>query len=37
MYSSLRPAALPAGWSITGGFLIGPEADLQGANLGTST
>ena len=27
------PAALPTGWSITGGFLIGPGADLHGANL----
>jgi uncharacterized protein YjbI with pentapeptide repeats len=27
------PAALPTGWSITGGFLIGPGADLHGASL----
>ena len=27
------PAALPTGWSITGGFLIGPGADLRGASL----
>ena len=27
------PAALPAGWSVTGGFLIGPGADLHGASL----
>ena len=27
------PASLPAGWSIAGGFLIGPGADLHGASL----
>ena len=27
------PAALPANWSVTGGFLIGPGADLHGENL----
>ena len=27
------PAALPNGWTITGGFLIGPGADLHGASL----
>jgi len=27
------PAALPAGWSVTSGFLIGPGADLGGDSL----
>jgi len=27
------PAALPVGWSIRGGYIIGPTADLSGANL----
>ena len=33
--SSVRgtPAALPANWTITGGFLIGPAADLSGQTL----
>jgi uncharacterized protein YjbI with pentapeptide repeats len=28
------PAELPANWSLTGGFLLGPSADLGQANLG---
>lgn len=27
------PSALPVGWSVNGGYLIGPGADLAGANL----
>jgi uncharacterized protein YjbI with pentapeptide repeats len=27
------PASLPAGWSVTDGYLVGPGADLSGANL----
>jgi uncharacterized protein YjbI with pentapeptide repeats len=27
------PASLPASWFVTRGFLLGPAADLQGANL----
>jgi uncharacterized protein YjbI with pentapeptide repeats len=27
------PASLPAGWSLTGGYLLGDSANLTGANL----
>ena len=27
------PAALPTGWEPSGGYLVGPDADLAGANL----
>lgn len=27
------PAALPVDWALFGGYLVGPEADLSGANL----
>ena len=30
------PAALPTGWSVTGGYLVGPDANLTGDDL-TST
>jgi uncharacterized protein YjbI with pentapeptide repeats len=37
--SGLRgtPAALPANWSLLGGYLFGPEADLHGVNLNDTT
>jgi uncharacterized protein YjbI with pentapeptide repeats len=28
-----KPASLPANWSVTDGYLLGPAADLQGASL----
>jgi len=27
------PSSLPSGWSVTDGYLVGPNADLEGANL----
>ena len=27
------PASLPSGWSLAGGYVVGPEADLVGADL----
>ena len=31
-----RPAVLPRGWAVAGGYMVGPGADLTGAKLGAA-